>query len=219
MPELELPAFMPAEHAAVRVLNTASPRYRRLARNLERLIAADPAVENLGRDPEILGVLQERGIEERDVVTSGIRVGGESFDLLCVRQTRWNDPFFKKGLQQVRSEAQELGRRTVLIPESFVQRQPRFQSTRPVARADVCVPTAKLRMKLLATLVTRGPTSLLDCISHVEDSHADPVGCILYLVNIGVVWMDLNRRFGLDRLVLVPDQQYDTLQLPYGAAA
>lgn len=219
MQQLELPVSRPVQDARVRLLNTALPRDHRLARNLQQLVASDPHVANLGPDADFLAKLREYSLNERDLATAAIVMGDASFILVCVRQARWHDPGFMERLQALRSEERDIGKRVVLIPEAFVQRQPRFQHTKPVARAAGYRVTPKSRMMILAALVERGPTSLKNCATLVENTHPDPVGCILHLVSTGAVWMDLDRRLGLDGLVHLPVHEPDALQLNYGVAA
>lgn len=216
MQELELPAFRSAEHARVRLLNTTSNPHHRLERNLNHLVAADPDIDNLGQDLEILAMLKEHGLEERDVATARIGVGDATFVLLCVSQARWHDPHFAAQHHDIQSDAGELGKRVVIIPEAYVQRQPRFQGTKPVARIAGYPITTRARMRLLAKLAAQGSTSLMNCAALVEDTNPDPVGSILTLVSTGVLWMNLDQSLRLDGLVHLPGHDANATEFAYG---
>jgi hypothetical protein len=162
----------------------------RLSRSLEALVRANRSLLALGRNDEIEQLSLEVGLAEFDLVCFDVRIRNRRASIVCVPSRLWNRPGAMSMFFELKAEAATLGHRVVLVPESFVRRQPRLDNARLVsAAADIQI-NATDRMSILEFLLENGGGTLSDVASLVR--HPDPVGAILHLVTVGALDIDLN---------------------------
>ena len=176
--------------------------YRRLKRNTLSLISASPSIALLEPDKLVSGLAAGVGLDARNLVVLRVIVGVIPVTLLVVPATCWNSPMDRLKLFEVKSAAAFLGHRAVLVPEGFIQRQPRLNNCRLIEKSDVHV-TADQRVGIMAYLIENGPTALIDLAKAMR--HDTPVAGILHLAADGVVEIDSGRTIGPYTTVRLPD--------------
>jgi hypothetical protein len=162
----------------------------RLRRGIEALVRANRSVSSLGRNEEIEELARELGLEDHDVVCLDVRVRNRVASLVCVPSRLWNRPGAMAIFFELKGAAAALGQRVMLVPESFVRRQPRLDNSRMVSAAADIEVNATDRMLILEFLLEHGGGTLSDVASLVR--HPDPVAAVLHLVTVGALDIDLN---------------------------
>jgi hypothetical protein len=150
---------------------------RRLRRNAETLIAAHPMVTGLGGNDDAEDAAISCGLDLDDFAVFDVRVGSRRATLVCVPTRNWNDPTIMKVFFRAKAAISELGHTAVLVPQAFIQRQPRLD-------------TASDRMAILAHLIENGNGTLWELAMLVKS--LDPVSAILHLTTTGALRIDLN---------------------------
>lgn len=162
-----------------------------------------PGVERLSDDPGLLELGRGCGVGAEDYVALNLRMGRRRFTMVCVRRAFWSreglKPFFR-----MKEIAAGLDRAVVLVPESFIGREPRCSNAMMIADAAGVEMLLTDRMRILGHLIDNGGSAPLgDLAGLVRGS--DPVAAVLNLIVEGGLHLDLDRS-------LVPSSEVHLVQ-------
>ena len=161
---------------------------RRLTRNALSLINANPHIEYLGSDFLVENLARSQGLGADEVVILHVRIRGtRRHTLVCVPSRIWHSEDKKPALIQLKRAANQAGRGCVLVPEMFIQRQPRLGSARAIEQSLGVFVTAEDRLAILIHLVESSYSTLFDCACAIR--HEAPFSAVLALVAEGVIRM------------------------------
>jgi hypothetical protein len=164
--------------------------HRRLARGVDALVLASVSVRSLGNNTAVAGLAEELGLGAHDYVCVELALEHRRATIVCVPTRLWHQPYAMATFFRLKEGATVGGHRTVLVPESFIRRQPRLDNAMMVsAAADIDI-DASDRMSILAFLLENGGGTLAEVASLV--GHPDPVGAVLHLVTVGALDIDLD---------------------------
>lgn len=163
-----------------------------LRRAVEALVMAFPGIRRLPDDDLVVEAAVELGFQPHDLVAVQVAIGHRELDLVIVptriRRRDGMSLFF-----ELKSAAAVAGRTVILVPESFVRREPRLTNAFVIAEAAETAVGATDRMRMLVHLIESGGSApLLDLAGLV--SSGDPVAGVLGLVVEGGLHMDLDAR-------------------------
>jgi hypothetical protein len=167
---------------------------RRLARNVQTLIAAHPKTMPLGRDDLVEHLADTHGLGRFDVSIHRVCVGSQIRTLICVPERIARHAQSRAMLIALKHAAADAGHRSVLVHERFVQRQPRLSNMRLIEHAQDIAVRAEDRMAILMHLVEHGYSTIIDCAGVV--SHASPIALVLHLVADGVLSIRTDKPIG-----------------------
>lgn len=163
-----------------------------LRRAAEALVMAYPGIRRLPDDHGIEETAAELGLEPHELVVVPVAIGHRAVDLVVVptrTRRRGGMPLFF----ELKASAATIGRTVVLVPESFVRREPRLTNAFVIAEAAETAVGATDRMRMLVHLIENGGSApLLDLAGLVNS--VDPVAGVLGLVVEGGLHMDLDAR-------------------------
>lgn len=155
------------------------------------LAMALPNVELIGDCPDAASIGDWIGLNRSDYVALDARVAGRATTLLCVPSRSWHCGETMEMLTSLRELLAVVDRRVVLVPESFIRRQPRLSNAALIAGSSHAGITASDRMRILAVLIEEDSATVLELASLVHS--CDPVSSILRLVCEGSLQIDLER--------------------------
>lgn len=162
----------------------------RLRRGAEALVRANRSVSYLGSNEEIAEMARDLGLEDHEHVSIDVRVRGRRASLVCVPSRLWNRPGAMALFFELKGASAALGHRVILVPESFIRRQPRLDNALMISGAADIEICASDRMSILEFLLENGGGTLSDVASLVR--HPDPVSAVLHLVTVGALDIDLD---------------------------
>jgi len=184
-----------------RLVDTSLAR-RRLKRNALSIINASPSISLLEPDKVVTGLAAGVGLDTTQLVILRVIVGFALVTLVIAPTTIWTAPADHLKLLELKNTAAFMGYRTVLVPEGFIQRQPRLDNSRLIENSGAHV-TADQRIELMAYLIEHGPTAMIDLAKSIR--HDTPVAAILNLAASGVLIVEGNRAIGPYTVVHLPD--------------
>lgn len=164
--------------------------HARLRRSAEALIRANRTVLEQGENEVVSDLALELGFERHDFVCFDVRVRTRRATLVCVPSRLWHRQGAMAVFFDLKADASLLGHQVVLVPESFIRRQPRIDTAHVLMGAVDMEVSAGDRMSILEFLLENGGGALSDVASLVR--HNDPVGAVLHLVTVGALDIDLN---------------------------
>lgn len=165
----------------------------RLRRNAAALIAAYPGIYPMDIEEADEDAVRAYGFESDDFAVFRVRARTRTVTLICVPTRLWTDPVSMVLFIKARAAIGFLGRDAILVPQSFIQRQPRLDNAMMIHRtADLDIAPTD-RMAILAHLIENASGSLSDLATLVRGP--DPVSAVLHLVTAGVLQIDLDRTF------------------------
>lgn len=164
----------------------------RIRRNLEALVLSHPAVSGLGGNEEIEGLASDLGLEPHDLAVLDVRIKNRRASILCVPSRLWHHEGAMTLFFELKKAAVEHGHSLVLVPQSFVQRQPRLDNVMMISSTVDFDISPGDRMAVLAHLLEHGTATLAELAGAI--GHRDPVSAILHLVVIGALEIDLDTR-------------------------
>ena len=150
---------------------------------------AMPGIRVLGPDPlveQLQGLCQLR---QEDLVVLRIKANDHPVTLIGVPTRAWHRPAVKRNLSLLKRAATREGHRVVLVPQSYIRRQPRLANSQLIAKCASLSVSATDRSAIVRFL-TEMPVSDLDDAASVVGG-PDPVGCVLKLVTEGLLEIDL----------------------------
>jgi hypothetical protein len=198
-------AFMPRSRVAALSDSCADNTFaiRRLRRNALSLLNAHKDAVALGDDDLVLSMVKSTGLDRNDVAAIRVAITGKRYTLICVTNPTWHDPDRKAALLELKRQANRASRNAVLIPATFIQREPRLGNCRAIETAAGMDVSAENRMAILIHLVENGYSTLFDCACVVDD--ASPFSVVLNLVAQGVLKMDMNSAMTPETRIDLPD--------------
>lgn len=180
-----------------------SHEIRRLHRNAVTLVSAHPDTIYLGPDSLVESMARHEGFASTDLAILRVLIAASRHTLICVPERIWHGPSSKLRLITVRRTANRAGRNAILVPETFIQRQPRLSNSRAIEAASNVVVTAEHRMAVLVHLIENGYSTLYDCACAIN--HESPFSCVLHLVSIGALRMDHRRALSPHTRIDLPE--------------
>lgn len=196
-------AHLGASSAIIRDNIDRSHEVRRLRRNAMTLVSAHPETSYLGADSLVEHLAGQEGFGPHELAIIRVLISASRHTIICVPERLWNGPSSKRQLIAVRRAANRVGRNAILVPEAFIQRQPRLSNARAVEAASSVVVTAEQRMAVLVHLIENGYSTLYDCACAVN--HDSPFSCVLHLVSIGALRMDDSRPLSPNTRIDLPE--------------
>lgn len=185
------------------VIDTSLP-IRRLRRNAVSLISAHPSMQILCIDRFVTGLATGIGLDPDSLVILRVLVELTPVTLVVVPNPIWTSPGEHARLIELKETAAFAAHRCVLVPEGFIQRQPRLDNARLIEASGATAVTADQRISLLAYLVSNGTSPLADCAAAIR--HDTPAAAVLQMAASGIVTLrDDGRHIGPDTLVALPD--------------
>ena len=172
-------AFMPRPRVAASSASCVNNTFaiRRLRRNAVSLLNAHKDAAPLGNDDLVLSMVRSTGLDRDDLAAIRVAVTGKRYTLICVTNSTWHDPGKKAALLELKRHANRAGRNAVLIPATFIQREPRLGNCRAIETAAGMDVSAENRMAILIHLIENGYSTLFDCACVVDD--ASPFSVVL----------------------------------------
>lgn len=178
-------------------------RNTRLREQIIDLVRAYRRSEYIGGNAMVETMAQEIGFEPHDLCICDIRINGRLVTLICVPHNVWNRAYAMGRVIDLRFRARKAGYNVVLVPQGFVERQPRSDNASMLRRLAKVRVDATTRMIILAHLIENGDCALAELADLIE--HPDPFGAVLHLVAVGAVSIDINQCITPYTMVGLPD--------------
>lgn len=184
-------------------------RHRRqmdqLRRAAEALMLSNRDVHHVGPHDEVAELAAELGLQPHEFCSFDVRVAGRRACLVCVPSRLWHKPEVMEVFHELKVISNLHGYHVILVPESFIRRQPRLDNAFLVAGTADAKVSPTDRMCILAHLIENDSATLYELSGLVR--HGDPISCVLHLVTTGALQLDLNSRITPHSLVqLSPDR-------------
>ncbi|WP_338609804.1 hypothetical protein V6617_06305 [Pelagibacterium nitratireducens] len=177
MPPFQL-AELPVDHPPSRLL-----------RNFLSLIKACPCSHSLGDDAVIRKALDAAGLTS--VIAHRLSYKANVMTIIVVPGSIWHEPLPMLRIRAIKRERHGNNRRTCIIPESVVHRQPRLSNSQYISNAaQVWVPPED-RMAVLLHLIENGYSTVIDCAREVKS--APPVAAVFQMISDGTLMIDLDK--------------------------
>lgn len=166
---------------------------RRLHRNLRTLVAASKRMKVIPPDQRVDAALRRHGFDDNQVATAHIYVDGVRVTVICIPSRMWHAANEMARLRRVKTGLAHNGLRVMLIPEAFIQREPRLGTSRAIEEATGVHVSMADRSAVLEHLLARGGRStLIRCASVVKNPV--PIHCVLAMFSRGILNFDIGRR-------------------------
>lgn len=176
---------------------------RRLRKNLLTLVMTSRSVVHSGNSSIIENLAAISGWRTDDLVILPVRGFGEEFHVLSAPASTWRKDY--EDLLDLKHRAEENGERVILVPPTFIQREPRLGNARLVADAFQVSLSGEDRMAVFLHLVENGGYSTFhDCAMAVVNCEA-PYSCVLSMAGMGLVKIDLGKPIIPETRVDLPD--------------
>lgn len=166
-------------------------RARSLRRAAEALVMVHPDVEHLPDDDGLAELGEGCGLDPDDFLAINLRMGRRTFTMVCVRRALWGGDGLRP-FMRMKEIAAAAGRSIVLVPESFIRREPRSSNALMIAGAAGVGMRLGERMKILAHLIENGGSAPLVDLAILVNG-PDPVAALLNLVVEGGLHLDIDR--------------------------
>lgn len=171
----------------------------RLRRSTEALLLSHRGVSFVGEHDEVAEIGIELGLERHDFCALEVRIGKRRAVLVCVPSRLWNNPNDMEVFHELKALSRVHGYDVLLVPQSFIQRQPRLDNAMLVSGTAEAKVSPTDRMNVLGHLIEHGDATLYELAGLVK--HSDPISSILHLVTTGALYLDLNARITPHSLV------------------
>lgn len=168
-----------------------SRRRRSLRQSVEALILVHPSVRRLTDDRAVDDLADDLMIASEDFTVLKVELGRREVYLVCVSNAAWRNRS-RHSFFALKALAAKTDRTVVLVPESFIRREPRLSNAMMIASAAGAEIGLSDRMKLLAHLIDNGGSApLVDLAVLVRGE--DPISAIMALVVEGGLYVDLEK--------------------------
>lgn len=181
------PSMTNRDHRRVRHIK----RNVRLHKQIRDLVDAHPTSSYVGGNAAIENMAVHLGFEPHDLAIADIRLNGKVITVICVPHRIWNRPYSMGRAIDLRFQARFVGHSAILVPQAFVDREPRLENSRLLAGTAKVKVDATSRMVILGHLIESGPCCLAELAALVP--HTDPFGAVLHLVTTGAVSIQMDR--------------------------
>lgn len=170
---------------------TSGRRRRSLRQSAEALVLVHPSVRRLTDDRVPDDLADDLMIAAEDFTAIKVALGRREVYLVCVCNAAWRG-HGRHAFFELKAMAATMGHTVVLVPESFIRREPRLTNAMMIAGAAGAEIGLTDRMKLLAHLIDNGGSApLLDLAVMVRGE--EPVSGIMALVVEGGLYVDLDK--------------------------
>lgn len=156
--------------------------------------SAHSSVARHYRDQFVESLQHKAGFEPHDLLAWQIWTAIGSFTIIFVPLRLWYRPIWKRRAMELKGFLRERGKRCIIAPASFVDRQPRLQNAKLIATCARIHMTATDRLSVLAALVECHSMSIVDAASLIHGS--DPAAALLGLVYKGALALDADKPIG-----------------------
>lgn len=196
---------MPAQKAATRIgevmstlqhtepyarQQSADARYiDRLRLCAEALLRSNRRLIVIGENEAVHDLALDHGLDRQDYCLFQVKLGARSVCLVCVPSSHWHYPPLMKRFLEMKAAAEFCGHQVLLVPETFIRRQPRLGNSQLLARSMDLEVTGTDRMTVMCFLLENGGGTLSEVAGLLQ--HDDPVGAVLHLASVGAVDIDL----------------------------
>lgn len=175
----------------------------RLEKRLLALIETMSSAQDLGSDELLENLAFREGFDEADLVLRTVRRRDQIIALIVVPHRIFYKPDYMAKVRAMKRAAKQLGRRSLIVPQSMVDRQPRRSNAELLHRSRSLSVDATSRLSLLAHLMDSGASTLRECAELFSDEN--PVGSVLRLVSEGTLWIDLRKPIGPETRVEIAE--------------
>lgn len=165
-------------------------RIDRLRRSAEALLRSNRRLIVLGENAAVSDLALEHGLDRQDYCQFQVKLGSRNVCLVCVPSSHWHYPPLMKRFLETKAAAEISGHQVLLVPETFIRRQPRLGNAQLLVRSMDLEVTATDRMNVMCFLLENGGGTLAEVAGLLR--HPDPVAAVLHLAVIGAVDVDLN---------------------------
>lgn len=131
------------------------------------------------------------GFGAPDMAVLRVAIAGTRYTMVCVPYDVWHSEEAKIRLMDLKRRANEALRNCILVPASFIEREPRLANSRAINDAVAVTVTMENRMAVLIHLVESGYSTLYDCAKVID--HPSPFSCVLSMVAMGIIRMDISK--------------------------
>lgn len=176
---------------------------RRLRKNLTTLIHTSRSVTQSGNSSVVENLALLSGWRSDELVILPVRAFGKKFHVLSAPASMWSKEY--EALLDLKHNAEASGEKVVLVPPSYIQREPRLGNARLVASSFHVSLTGEDRMSIFLHLVENGGYSTFhECAMAVVDCEA-PYSCVLSMAGMGLVEIDLGKPLTPETRVDLPE--------------
>jgi hypothetical protein len=165
-------------------------RNLRLLRQIRDLINAYPSGKYIGGNEPVETLARQLGFEPHDLAIADARVDRRILTLICVPHHIFKQPHRLSHAIELRSLSRQAGFSAVIVPQGFVEREPRLGNAQLMAGTARIKVDATTRMTVLAYLIENGGCCLSEIAALIE--HPDPFGAVLQLAGTGAVSIDMS---------------------------
>jgi hypothetical protein len=134
---------------------------------------------------------EDLGLDERDFAVVHVSVDRRRVALAAIPSRLWHDSDAMALFRELKAACAILGEHVVLVPEGFINRQPRLDNAMLMAGSRHIVVPIGDRMSILEHLLENGSATLSELASGLR--HPDPVNAIMAMVTGGLLDMNLDR--------------------------
>lgn len=175
--------------------------HKKLTSKVVAVASAHGAVLRHHRDALAEASQSKAGFQPYDLAAWQVWTKGGSFTIIFVPLRLWYRPNWKRRAFELKAYLQGRGKRCIIAPASFVDRQPRLQNAKLIATCGRVHLTATDTMNILAAMVERNSISIIDATSLIHSS--DPAAALLGLVYKGALALDPDKPIGPHTLLRV----------------
>ncbi len=183
-------------HAVPPTIDGAPGPVVRLASVLDAHLLASPVVLCHGPDPAVAALERALGLLGRGLAIARARLLGRGITFVAIPATAWADPGSRAAVIALKRASRQIGRRSVLLQEAALRREPHLGNVLLVAAAAATPLPARDRIAVVGKLIDEPDATLADLALLVRDDGRDPVAGVLSLVATGVAEVDIRRPIG-----------------------
>lgn len=152
-------------------------------------VFATPGLVGLGDDPLVSHLLAVEGLGVDDVFVLRVSMNGRNITTLCVQTRVWHDADHRAALHRVKSEADELGTRCMLVPARYFRGTLRGSNARIIARARSVRYSQPQSDSIIRYVRAHRIVTIQDCVDLLA-GHPDPVAVVLAHCASGAIELD-----------------------------
>jgi hypothetical protein len=175
--------------------------HKKLTAKVTAVASAHGSVIRHYRDPLVESLQHKAGFEPHDLVGWQIWTKTGSFTVIFVPLRLWYRSNWKRRALELKCFLRARGKRCIISPASFVDRQPRLQNAKFIATCARFHVTATDRLNVLAALDEFHSLSIIEAAGLVHGS--DPAAALLGLVHQGALALDPDKPIGPHTLLRV----------------
>lgn len=176
-----------------RVMRHAA-EHRKLQSKADQIAHIHPAIIRHSIDHAVTESQGKAGFSPHDLAAIQLWTRTCAFTLILVPLRLWYRPLWRRRALELKRFLGTCGKRCVVAPASYLDRQPRLQNARLVAASRQARVSATDRMIVMAKLDEAATLSLTDASMLVHA--ADPAAAVLSLVSQRALSLDPDQTIG-----------------------